>query len=104
MQPTRLAKDVKLCVLVLLVRWKFFLFKLHMATEFLGFRVDRAGIILVERHFLGDVLRVFLNVIRVARCIALGIFASADETDFDDCAFFSHFSYLNFGSEFSLGP
>ena len=85
---------LRICTSLFFVRRQFFLFKQNMHTAFAGFGIHSTWIIFAERHLLGDVFRVFLDVVGKAGQLARGGFAGADETDFNNIAFFSH--SLNF--------
>ena len=63
-----------------------------MDTAFAGFGVNRAWVVLTEGEFLRNVFRVLFDVVSESGQFASGAFACADETDFNNIAFFSHFS------------
>lgn len=70
--------------------WHFLFFKEHMIPLFTGFRVNRPRIIFTERHFLRNIFWIFQDIVCIAGWVALTVFAGTNQTNFNDCAFFSH--------------
>ena len=89
-------KGAKLLKRKLLLMWgEFFLFEENVTARLACFSINRTGVIFTERHFFRNVFRVLLNIVSEPCWVALDIFAGAYQTNFYNCAFFSHFYYLH---------